>query len=61
MRGRHAGRTVGAEVRKMIGILGAILLLPLALVGLAYGVVRFAASLVTAVADAAVSRMLAPR
>ena len=45
----------------MIGILGAILLLPLALVGLAYGVVRFAASLVTAVADAAVSRMLAPR
>jgi len=45
----------------MIGIVGAIVLLPLALVGLVYGFVRFAASLVAAVADAAVSRLLAPR
>ena len=43
----------------MIGILGAILLLPLALVALVYGLVRFAASLIAAVADAAVSHMLA--
>ena len=43
----------------MIGILGAILLLPLALVGLVYGLVRFVASLVAAVGDAAVSRLLA--
>jgi len=42
----------------MIGILGAIVLLPLALVGLVYGFLHFAASLVAAVGDAAVSRLL---
>jgi hypothetical protein len=43
----------------MIGILGAILLLPLALVALVYGLLRFAASLVAAAGDAAVSRFVA--
>jgi hypothetical protein len=53
-------RTFRAEVKTMIGILGAILLLPLALVALVYGLVRFAASLLAALADAAVARLPAP-
>jgi hypothetical protein len=56
---RRLGRTVAVEVKTMIGIAGAVLLLPLALVALLYGFVRFAASLIAAAGDAAVSRVLA--
>ena len=42
----------------MIGIAGLILLLPLALVGLVYGLVRFAASAIAAVCDVAMSRLV---
>jgi hypothetical protein len=49
--GRRGGGTV-------IAILGTILLLPIALVTLAYGFVRFAVKLVAALGDAAISHLL---
>jgi len=42
----------------MIGIVGALVLVPLALVSLAYGLVKFAVSLLAAVGDALLTRML---
>ena len=43
----------------MIGIVGTIILLPLALVGLAIGFVRFAIAGFAALADAGISRLTA--
>lgn len=41
MFGRRLQPTLGAEVKTMIAVAGAIILLPVALIGLVYGFVRW--------------------
>jgi hypothetical protein len=41
----------------VIGIIGAIILLPLAIIGLVVGLIRFAANALVALAEAGISRL----
>ena len=51
--------TVGLEVMTVIGIGGTIVLLPLALLALLFGLVRFAVAAVVALAAAGIHRLIA--
>jgi predicted transcriptional regulator len=50
-------RKVEAEVMMMIGIAGTVILLPLAVVGLAFGLVRFALNALRAVFEVGVEKV----
>ena len=53
----HDPRTFAAEVNEMIGIVGTIVLVPLAVIGLALGIVRFTLAALATLGAAAGSRL----
>jgi hypothetical protein len=53
---RGVRRSVELEVNSMIGIVGTIILLPIAILGLAFGLVRFGLNVVRALVEDAVTK-----
>jgi hypothetical protein len=57
---RRARRSVESEVNSMIGIVGTIILLPIAILGLAFGLVRFGLNAARALFEDAATKAVQP-